>query len=93
MEHKYMSITYTVTIEEEISFDLDKVIEAILTTLREDSNEINLINIDNEWCANIEYYLYKLGIIDDSVELSDDTLDEVYEGVMKRLSEIYPKIS
>lgn len=62
-----ISVTYEVVIEKEVS--IDRVIEAILNDLREDSDDFDLFAIDCQFGDNIEYYLNKLGMIDESVKL------------------------
>lgn len=86
-------ITYEVVIEKEVSIDLDKVIKAVLNDLKENSNSLNLFDISCRFGDNIEYYLNKLGIIDESVELSDYTLDDIYDKFMERVSETHPEFS
>lgn len=41
-----ISVTYEVVIEKEVSIDLDRVIEAVLNDLREDSDDFDLFAID-----------------------------------------------
>lgn len=88
-----ISVTYEVVIEKEVSIDLDRVIEAVLNDLREDSDDFDLFTIDCQFGDNIEYYLNKLGIIDESVELSDYALDEIYDKFMERMAETHPEFS
>ena len=88
-----ISVTYEVVIEKEVSIDLDRVIEAVLNDLREDSDDFDLFAIDCQFGDNIEYYLNKLGMIDESVELSNYALDEIYDKFMERMAETRPEFS
>lgn len=88
-----ISITYEVVVEKEVSIDLDRIIEAVLNDLREDSDDFDLFAIDCQFVDNIEYYLNKLGMIDEYVELSDYVRDEIYNKFMERMSETHPEFS
>lgn len=88
-----ISVTYEVVLEKELSIDLDRVIELVLNDIRKDSNDFDLFSIGCQFGDNIEYYLNKLGIIDESVELPDYTLDEIYDKFMERVLEMHPEFA
>lgn len=88
-----ISVTYEVVVEKELFIDLDKVIEAVLNDLKEDSDDFGLFDISCQFGDNVEHYLNKLGIIDESIELGNYTLDEIYDKFMERVEETHPEFS
>ena len=87
---KEITIYYTVTECRELSFDIDELIKYVVDDLRKEDKKISLYSICPIFGDNIEYYLEKSGIIDESVELSEEDLDSIYDEFYERADKLYP---
>lgn len=86
-----ISVTYEITVEKDLSMDMDEVIDAVVKDLDNDS-EFSLFTLQCAFGDNIGYYLEKLNIINDSSVLSEYVQDEIIEEFTNRVSERYPEL-
>lgn len=87
-----ISVTYEVTVEKDLSMDLDEIIDAVIKDLDNDS-EFNLYTLQCMFGDNMGYYLENLNIINDLSVLSDYVQDEIFEKFTSRVLERYPELN
>lgn len=80
-------MTFPCTTIVDVTIDIDKVVKYI--SQEEDPADIN--NIEDVVLDNIYYYLEQSGVIDDSYELSDDSIEEIGSKVLERLELLHPE--
>lgn len=86
-----ISVTYEITVEKDLSIDMDEVIDAVVKDLDNDS-EFSLFTLQCAFEDNIGYYLEKLNVINDSSVLSEYVQDEILEKFTNRMLERYPEL-
>lgn len=86
------NVLITYQVEKTLSMDLDVVIDAVIKDL-EHPTEFDLYEIQCLFGDNMEDYLRKLNIIDESDDLPYYVQDDVLSAFTDRLLELYPELN
>ena len=86
------NVLITYQVEKTLSMDLDVVIDAVIKDL-EHPTKFDLYEIQCLFSDNMEDYLRKLNIIDESDDLPYYVQDDVLAAFTDRLLELYPKLN